>query len=120
MCRGFIIRVLIINFLSLRARLIGFRTLGIDCIWGKCRKIIKYGKDMRSVSDMLAKVGSVKCKRVKPNINQRIVTWAKKWRWPARSYWQDTSGSCSSRTGGGSPGYVATYDAMSDIYNFVQ
>ena len=75
---------------------------------------------MRSVSAMLAKVGSVKCKRVKPNINQRIVTWAKKWRWPARSYWQDTSGSCSSRTGGGSPGYVATYDAMSDIYNFVQ
>ena len=27
---------------------------------------------MRSVSDMLVKVGSVKCKRVKPNINQRI------------------------------------------------
>ena len=28
MCRGFIIRVLIIIFLSLRARLIGFQTLG--------------------------------------------------------------------------------------------
>jgi hypothetical protein len=43
---------------------------------------------------------------------------AKKWKWPAHSYAQDAS--CGSRTGGGREGFVAAYDAMADIYNFVK
>ena len=36
----------------------------------------------------------------------------------AHSYAQDAS--CGSRTGGGREGFVAAYDAMADIYNFVK
>jgi len=43
--------------------------------------------------------------------------WAKLWKWPANSYCRDVG--CSSGSGGGSPGYVATCDALNDIYDFV-
>ena len=39
-----------------------------------------------------------------------LEAWAKVWKWPANSYCRDVG--CSSGSGGGSPGYVATCDAL--------
>ena len=91
-----------------------------NLVWNKCRKGGRRDQEMRSVSDILIEVNTGKAKTLKPNINQRLPNWAKKWGWPARSYEQDTSRSCASKTGGGIAGYVATYDAMRDIYDFVK
>ena len=91
-----------------------------DHLWLKCRKCTRHGKDMRSVLDMLKDpaMKTVMCKKVKQNLHHRMPAWAKKWRWPARSYDRDES--AKSSTGGGRDGFVATFEAMSDIYNFVK
>ena len=90
-----------------------------DRIYAKCRVSKKF-KDMRSVSDLLNDVDTAKSKAVRPNIHQRLPCWARKWKWPKRSYGQDDSGAVSSRTGGGKGGYVATYNALQDVFAFVE
>ena len=89
-----------------------------DKHYAKCRRCMKFGKEMRSVSDLLCIVNSVKCKKVKPTIGQKMPVWQKKWKWLARSWGQDKS--CTSATGGGREGYCATYEALSDVYDFVR
>lgn len=89
-----------------------------DKHYAKCRRCVKYGKEMRSVSDLLCIVDSVKSKKVKPTIGQKMPVWQKRWRWPAHSWGQDKS--CGSTTGGGRSGYCATYEALSDVYAFVK
>ena len=89
-----------------------------DKHYAKCRRCVKYGKEMRSVSDLLCFVNSARCKKVKPTIGQKMPVWQKRWKWPARSWGQDKS--CSSATGGGREGYCATYEALNDIYDFVR
>ena len=81
------------------------------------RKVMKYGKEMRSVSDLLQRTNTIASKRVKPNINAKMPVWARKWRWGVKSWGRDPS--CASRKGGGSLGFVATYDALFTIYESV-
>lgn len=101
------------------ARLRAAATRRFDSLWAASRRCTKRGREMRSVSDLMGSVNTTVCKKVKPNINQRLPVWARKWQWPAHSYDVDTSGACSSKSGGGSCGYVATYEAMRDIYDHV-
>ena len=89
-----------------------------DKHYAKLRSCLKYGKEMRSVSDLLVHVKTAKCAKVKPNIGQKMPVWQKRWKWPARSWGQEKS--CSSATGGGRQGYCATYEALSDIFDFVK
>ena len=49
---------------------------------------------------------------------QKMPVWQKKWKWPGRSWGQDKS--CSSVTGGGPEGFCATYEALSDVFDFVR
>ena len=76
------------------------------------------GKEMRSVSDLLKGMGSMKSKRARPTINQKILVWARKFKWADGSWATDAA--CGSSKGGGSPGYAATYEALSDIYGLMQ
>ena len=66
------------------------------------------------------KVDTTQAARVKPNIDQRLGPWSRKWKWPANSYGQDMSGQCNPRSGGGKFGYAATYEAMQDIYEHIK
>jgi hypothetical protein len=91
--------------------------LTIERLWAKCRRSKKQGKEMRSVADMLRDVHTVKCKKVKANLHHRLPGWARKWRWPVNSYDKDES--AKSSTGGGCNGFVATFEAMCDIYKCV-
>ena len=81
------------------------------------RKVMEYGKEMGNVSDLLQQANTTASKRVKPNINVKMPVWARKWRWNAKSWGRDPS--CASRNGGGSPGFVATYEALFTIYESV-
>ena len=86
-----------------------------DRLYGK-RRVSKKSKGIRSVSDLLDGADTVKSKAVRPNIHQRLPCWAKEWKWPEHSYGQDDSGAVSSRSGGGSGGYVASYNALQDVF----
>ena len=72
---------------------------------------------MRSVSDLLKGVNNSKCRKVRPTINQTMDVWARKYKWAAGSWVKDKA--CGSSRGGGCPGYAATYEALSDIYDEV-
>ena len=91
-----------------------------DRVWNKCRKCTISNKEMRSVKDLLNHMETTQSAKAKANIDQRLGPWSRKWKWPVDSYGQDKSGKCSARSGGGSFGYAATYDAMQDIYNHVK
>ena len=68
---------------------------------------------------LLKYVDTANAQRVRPTIGKTLPVWEKKrLRWPAKSWGQDAA--CGSSSGGGSAGYVASYDALKDIYDFVQ
>ena len=91
-----------------------------DAHWVKLRRTRLHGKEMRSVHDLLSKMQTDQAKKAQSNIGQRLGPWSRKMQWEPQSFGQDFSGACSSKTGGGSFGYVATYDAMKDIYDKVK
>ena len=91
-----------------------------DSHWIKLRKTTLYGKEMRSVSALLERVKTAQSRKVRPNVAQRLGPWSRKWRRPPQSFGQDLSGACDAKTGGGRHGYAATYEAMSDIYEWVK
>ena len=45
----------------------------------------------------------------KPCTKQKMIVWSRRFGWPPNTFAKDTA--CGSRQGGGTPGYVATYDA---------
>ena len=89
-----------------------------DRLYSRCRKAGRPGKEMRSVSDLLTSIGSMKSKRARPTINQKMPVWSRKFNWTPGSWAQDEA--CGSRRGGGTAGYVATYEALYDIYEIVK
>ena len=93
--------------------------LAFDKKWRGCRKTTMHRKEMGSISDVLKDINTAQCKKVRPNINQRLPVWTRKWKWPRHSWSQDTTGKCASKTGGGRGGYVATYEAMRHIFDHV-
>ena len=92
--------------------------------YNQCRKCVKHGKEMRSISDLLCKMGTAKAKKVKPTIGEKLrpgktkKSWPQKWQWKPKTWGTDAS--CGSKCGGGSGGHVATEDALFDIYCFVK
>ena len=86
-------------------------------VWNKCRKCAISNKEMRSVKDLMNEMRTPQAAKVKPNVDHRLGPWSREWKWPVDSYGQDKSDQCSSRTGGGSSGYAATYVSVQDIYN---
>jgi hypothetical protein len=88
-----------------------------DRAYAQCRTVVKHGREMRSVSDLLNGVRTDRARRVRPTIGEKLGVWQRKWQWPPRSY--DTDARAASRSGGGSYGYVATKPALSDIHEFV-
>ena len=46
-----------------------------------------------------------------------MIVWSRRFGWPPNTFAKDTA--CGSRQGGGTPGYVATYEALNDIYDEV-
>ena len=90
-----------------------------DAKYSKCRKAghQSRAKEMRSVSDLLKGVNNSKSRKVRPTINQKMHVWVRKYKWPAGSWVKDKA--CGSSKGGGCPGYAATYEALSDIYDEV-
>lgn len=113
-------KVLAKNRLQAQAKAKAQALKEFDCLWVKCRRVVISAKEMRSVSDMLIRVKTAKSTRIKPNLHQRLPSYAKKWSWPAMSFAQDESSKCGSTTGGGRQGWVATYKAMHDIFEFVK
>ena len=93
-------------------------------VYNKCRKCVKHGVEMRSISDLLSKMGTAKAKKVKPTIGEKLrpgktkKSWPQKWQWAPMTW--GTHASCGSTSGGGTCGHVATEDAMFDIYCFVK
>ena len=91
--------------------------MAFDRAYAQCRTVVKHGREMRSVSDLLNGVRTDRARRVRPAIGEKLGVWQRKWQWPPRSY--DTDARAASRSGGGSYGYVATKPALSDIHEFV-
>ena len=88
-----------------------------DAKYSKCRKAAprSHAREMRSVSDLLKGLNNAKSRKVRPNINKKMQVWARQHKWPAGSWAKDEA--CGSSKGGGTPGYAATYEALSDIYD---
>ena len=88
-----------------------------DALYPKLRKGMVQGKQMASVSDLLAdlaQAGSAKAKKARPSIGERMPVWARRHRWLADMWGR--SKALASRTGGGCEGWGATRQALSDIH----
>jgi hypothetical protein len=84
-------------------------------VFAKCRKAGRgHAKHLRSVSDLLKEIGTERSKKMQPTIGERMPVWAKRFKWSDDSWGQDAK--CGSSSGGGSAGYVASYDALHDIF----
>ena len=83
-------------------------------VYRAVRKSMSNQQEYGSVSDLLKDIGSDKAKRARPTIGEKMPRWGRRFQWPKRSYGK--SKNAASRGGGGIDGYVATKDALNDIY----
>ena len=90
------------------------RKRAFESIYANVRKVELHSKEMGSISDLLVAMGTPAAKRAKPTIGQKVVGWAGRFDWPARSW--ATTPKLGSKTGGGKNGYAASKDALDDVH----
>ena len=90
------------------------RKRAFESIYANVRKVELHSKEMGSISDLLAAMGTPAAKRAKPTIGQKVAGWAGRFGWPAQSW--ATTPRLASKTGGGKNGYAASKDALDDVH----